>query len=69
MKAYQIEISLGTKILFDNKNEAESFIKIHDKTHSLKLIEVNISDSYYQQRQLVNNQFNKYFETESVYGI
>ncbi len=32
-------------------------------SNNLSVNEIEISDSYYQQRNLVNNSLNKYFET------
>ena len=42
---------------------ANLFLKVHNKDNNLSVNEIEISDSYYQQRNLVNNSLNKYFET------
>lgn len=64
MKQYQVQlIGSKTKILFDTHQEADLFLKVHNKDNNLSVNEIEISDSYYQQRNLVNNSLNKYFET------
>ncbi len=62
MKQYQVQlIGSNTKILFDTNKEADLFLKFHNKDNNLSVKEIEISDSYYEQRNLVNNSLNKYF--------
>lgn len=62
MKQYLIQLNCNKdQVLFDNLKDAELFLNKHNN-QNFQIKEIEISDTYYQQRVKVNKKINTYFE-------